>query len=189
MKKSTKGAIAAAAAGTLLLGGAGSLAYWTATGTANGGSITAGKLTLAGGTCGATWNYAAGAAKAGQAVVKFVPGDKITKQCTFTIGASGDNLSATISAPATVAVTTLPAGTSFSATVATTYKVGTAAIANGGLITSADDAKVVTTTFDVTIPYGTDEAAGTKINTNDTQSIVATLDALQVKLTQTNPNL
>ena len=44
MKKSTKGAVAAAAAGVLLLGGAGSLAYWTADGAADGGSITAGGI-------------------------------------------------------------------------------------------------------------------------------------------------
>ena len=31
MKNATKGALAAAAAGSLLLGGAGSLAYWTGT--------------------------------------------------------------------------------------------------------------------------------------------------------------
>ena len=33
MKKSTKGAVAAGAAAVLLMGGAGSLAYWTASGT------------------------------------------------------------------------------------------------------------------------------------------------------------
>lgn len=188
MKKSTKGAVAAAAASVVLLGGAGSLAYWTATGTASGGSITAGKLTLTNGTCDTSWKYATGAAKAGQNVVLFVPGDKITKNCTFTVGASGDNLSATIAAPSTVAVTTVPATSSFNATVATTYKVGTTTIANGGTITSADDAKVVTATFDVTIPYGTDETGTPKVNANDTQNIVATLNTLTVKLTQANPN-
>lgn len=53
MKKSTKGAVAAAATAVLLLGGGTSLAYWTATGTAAGGSITAGTLTLSAATCDA----------------------------------------------------------------------------------------------------------------------------------------
>ncbi len=39
MKKSTKGALAAAAAGSLLLGGAGSLAYWTDAESITGTSI------------------------------------------------------------------------------------------------------------------------------------------------------
>ena len=46
MKKSTKGAFAAAAAGSLLLGGAGSLAYWTDASTVDGKAITSGHLQL-----------------------------------------------------------------------------------------------------------------------------------------------
>ncbi len=46
MNRSTKGAIAAAAAAVLLLGGAGSLAYWSADGEVGGDTITSGSFTL-----------------------------------------------------------------------------------------------------------------------------------------------
>ena len=52
MKKSTKGAVAAGAAAVLLLGGAGTLAFWNADGTAEGGTLTAGTLELTDLTCG-----------------------------------------------------------------------------------------------------------------------------------------
>ncbi|MDO9457444.1 alternate-type signal peptide domain-containing protein [Nocardioides sp.] len=192
MKKTTKGALAASTAAVLLLGGAGSLAYWTATGTANGGAITAGKLTLSNGTCDANWVYAPGALKAGTTVALFVPGDKVTKKCTFTIGATGDNLSATVSAPSTVAFTSAPTGTSFSITNAATYAIsgGTnpRTVANAGVIDSRDNTGVLTATFVATVPFGTDETGTPKINANDTQNLVATLNTLTVSLTQINPN-
>ena len=56
MKKSTKGALAAGGAAVLLLGGAGSLAYWTASGSVPGGSLTSGSMTLSSVTCG-SWTY------------------------------------------------------------------------------------------------------------------------------------
>lgn len=197
MNKTTKGALGASAAAVLLLGGAGSLAYWTDASTAAGGSITAGTLGISplniGATtspCEANWVYAAGAAKAGQTVVLFVPGDKITKKCTFKIAATGDNLSATVTAPATLNVTS--AGTtSLKVDTAATYALSgatTRAIANGGLITSADNTDTLTATFVATIPFGTDETGVPKVNANDTKSIVATLNTLTVAVTQVNPN-
>jgi alternate signal-mediated exported protein len=188
MKKSTKGALAAGAAGALLLGGAGSLAYWTAQGSADGGSITAGTLTLSEGTCDG-WTYATGAASAGDPVALFVPGDKVTNTCTFTIGATGDNLSASIDAPTDLQVTPTSGGASFEADVTTTYKIdGTTITPATRKVTSADDTKSLTARFDVTIPYGTNESGSPKINANDTQTIEAALDSLTVTLTQDDPN-
>ncbi len=46
MKKTTKGALAAVAGGSLLFGGAGSLAYWTGESTVTGDSIESGTLDL-----------------------------------------------------------------------------------------------------------------------------------------------
>ncbi len=199
MKKSTKGAVAAAAAGVLLLGGAGSLAYWTADGTVTGGDITAGDLTLTDGDCDADWTYAGTAT----VVDLFVPGDEITKTCTFDLTASGDNLEAELGAPDTVAVTTDATGTSFDIDVEATYSklasggtapADTVVIADGDTVTSDDDDATITVEFTVTIPFGTDDdgndvngdpvGAGTPINANDTQNIVATLDNLTVTLTQ-----
>ena len=77
MNKTTKGSLAAGAAAVLLLGGAGSLAYWTDAASIDGGSITSGTLTLDAGTC-AGWTYSDGAAGAGKTVELFVPGDLVT---------------------------------------------------------------------------------------------------------------
>jgi alternate signal-mediated exported protein len=188
MKKSTKGALAASAAGVLLLGGAGSLAYWTADGVAEGGTITAGDLKLTDGDCDTDWVYADGADNAGATVVLFVPGDEITKQCTFELEATGDNLSATLDAPASVSYTSAPDTDALTLTADTSFTIATppatpVAIADDGVVTSANDGDTITATFDVTIPFGT-----TTVNGNDTQDIVATLNTLTVTLTQVDPN-
>lgn len=187
MKKSTKGTLAAAAGAVLLLGGAGSLAYWNASATVNGGAITTGSLTLSAGSCDATWVYNGGAAD-GQTVTKVVPGDSIRKNCTFTVGASGDHLSATLGAPATATYAKSGGGpaTTDQLNVATTYTINrtpTATLVNGDKLTSADDAKTLTAKFVVTMPYGNT----TTINANDTQNLTATLNALTVTLTQDAP--
>ncbi|GCD88794.1 alternate-type signal peptide domain-containing protein [Nocardioides sp. LS1] len=188
MKKATKGALAAAAAGSLLLGGAGSLAYWTATGDVNGGSFASGTLSLTNPTCDTNWVYNAGAANAGATVALIVPGDVLTKQCTTTLDATGDNLSATLDAPTTVTYTPSPASPSLDLDVVTTYKLGTADLVDGDHVTSADDNKVITIKYVVTVPFGTDEAGIPPVNANDTQGITSTLDTLTVTLTQDNPN-
>ena len=184
MKKSTKGAIAASAAGVLLLGGVGSLAYWTADGDADGGDITAGTLVLTDGTCDTNWVYATGNANAGATVQLFVPGDVITKKCTFDLAATGDNLKAELDAPASVTYAAGTPGTSLDLTANTTFDVEGTPIADGGFVTSSNDGDTITATFEVTVPFGTDEAATTKINANDMQGITATLDELTVTLTQ-----
>lgn len=181
MKKSTKGAIAAAAAAVLLLGGGTTLAYWTASVDIAGGTITAGELKLTPGTC-TDWTYAGGTANSGT-VTNWVPGDVVTKSCDYTIVAKGDNLAAKLTAPATLTLNgTAPA--TGQATVDTTYTVGTAAIVDGELVTDGDDGKKLTATFKVTFPYGD----ATAINANATQSWAATLNNLNVTLTQQNPN-
>ncbi|MCW2830433.1 MAG: hypothetical protein JWP31_1125 [Aeromicrobium sp.] len=191
MKKSTKGALAASAAGILLLGGAGSLAYWTADGDAEGGSVTAGELKLTDGDCTGGWVYADGSASAGDPVTLFVPGDKITKDCTFDLVATGDNLAATIDVPATVPVTDTPDGTTLTATADATFSIASGSpvverdLDDADTVTSADDGGTITATFVVTIPFGNE----TTINANDTQEVLAELDTLTVSLTQVDPNL
>jgi alternate signal-mediated exported protein len=193
MNKSTKGALAAGSAAVLLLGGAGSLAFWTADGAAEGGSITAGDLKLTDGTCDTDWVYAAGSAGAGNPVDLFVPGDEITKQCTFGLQATGDNLTAKITAPASVSYTSTGSATALSLTADTTFTVddlplaaqaAPTPIANGGTVTSANDGDTVTATFLVRIPFGTDESGAPVLNGNDAQDLTATLDTLTVSLAQ-----
>lgn len=182
MKKSTKGAVAAGGAAVLLLGGAGSLAYWTASGSVDGGSITSGTLTLSAGTCG-DWTYADTST-----VSLIVPGDTVTKTCSFTISATGDHLEATLDAPDSVNYTTSGNdATTLSLTASASYAVaGTPVASDGtGTITSANDGDTLTATFKVTFPYGDP----TTINANDTQHLETVLDNnVAVTLTQADPN-
>lgn len=107
MKNSTKGAIAAASAGVLLLGGAGSLAFWSDTQVITGGTIDSGHISLddtsAAGTCADEPFYldvdeTTPGSVFTPGVSHLVPGDVLTKICTFDINAVGDHLRATLEA-------------------------------------------------------------------------------------------
>ena len=106
MKKSTKGALAAAAAGTLLLGGAGSLAYWSTSANVPGADLATGHLALLDPECG-DWTLDSG--EVGPVAYAdgdpLVPGDALTKVCTYEIDAVGNHLRATVAA----ATPTVPA--------------------------------------------------------------------------------
>jgi alternate signal-mediated exported protein len=94
MQKSTKGALAAAAAGTLLLGGAGSLAFWQSTASVSGSTVTAGHLNLTQDSCG-DWQLDSDGGTGGDLAGRLlVPGDSLSKVCTYTIDATGDHLEA-----------------------------------------------------------------------------------------------
>jgi alternate signal-mediated exported protein len=191
MNKTAKGALAATTAAVLLMGGAGTLAYWTDADTVNGGTFTSGNLDITATGCDAGWVYAPGSASAGKAVTKFVPGDKITRTCSFSITGEGDNLKATVAAPTSLAVTGSKAS-SLKVDTATTYVLskGTTsrALANGGEVTSADSGSTLTATFVSTVDFGTNEAGTPKVNANDMQNVTATVNSLTVSLTQVDPN-
>jgi alternate signal-mediated exported protein len=94
MKKLTKATIAAAAAGVLLLGGAGTIARWQATEEINAGPVSTGHLTLTA-TATGTWEDTSGDAATttfDPAVDHLVPGDTVVYSQTVTIGADGKNL-------------------------------------------------------------------------------------------------
>lgn len=101
--KTTKGLIAAGAA-ALLLGGAGTLAYWTDSGTVTGGTIGTGTMDITTPNCGTGWTYDAGEVLAGATFTpgtsKLVPGDSISETCTTTFTGTGEHLRATIAASA-----------------------------------------------------------------------------------------
>jgi alternate signal-mediated exported protein len=87
MNKLVKGSIAAAAGIALLLGGAGSLAYWSDSQAVNAGTVTSGVLDVTTGTAG-SWS---------PTIAKIVPGDTVTYTEVLTLTATGDNLKAQIS--------------------------------------------------------------------------------------------
>lgn len=104
MNKTAKGAVAAAASAALLLGGAGTLAYWSTTGTVTGGEFGTGALELDTLACDqAGWtvsNEVEGVVDApvpDLAAFKAVPGDVLTKACDIDIIAEGQNLRAELS--------------------------------------------------------------------------------------------
>jgi alternate signal-mediated exported protein len=156
MRTTTKGALAAGAAATLLLGGASSLAYWNDSGTVNGGTITSGNLKLTSNCTAQQWTVTnslenkSNVAIADISTFRAVPGDVLTKSCTVTVLAIGDNLRANLAA---TPVTGGPASTMDSGaySVNPTFKIGANTI---GSITSADTGKTVDATIVVNFPIG-----------------------------------
>jgi alternate signal-mediated exported protein len=184
MKKSTKGAIAAGGAAVLLLGGAGSLAYWTSSANVAGGNISSGHLSIddtTAGTCAnAAWKIDSAETPAGAtfdpATQKLVPGDTITKVCSFKVSAVGTHLRAT--AAVTGGSTT---ATWFNTTGSKLHDDTTNAdLTSSSVITAANNNDVITGTIVVNFPYGD----ATTVSTNTTQDQTAVLNALAVTLTQ-----
>lgn len=106
MNKRTKGAIAAGGAAVLLLGGAGSIAYWSDEETLEGGPITSGTLGIS--TASGQWfdisptpgPGAAGAAISDPEAFRIVPGDILEYRASATVTATGEHLVATLRANA-----------------------------------------------------------------------------------------
>ena len=182
MKKTTKGALAATTAGVLLLGGAGSLAFWSDSLTIGGSTISSGHISLDDTTDGlcaeADWilNDAEAPVDAvfDPSADALVPGDSITKTCTFDINAVGDHLRATLAA--TGGEDAAPAA----GTDLAPFVEATAAFTVDDLttleITDDNDGDEVEAKITLTFPYGTDD--------NDSQDASLDLSAYTVSLTQ-----
>jgi alternate signal-mediated exported protein len=106
MHKPLKGAIALAAAGGLLLGGAGTYALWNDSVDLSGGTINSGQLEFVDTTPG-VWRDVSdgspGTVITNISTFVIVPGDVLTYSLSTTLNAQGDNLEATIAAdPSTI---------------------------------------------------------------------------------------
>jgi alternate signal-mediated exported protein len=95
MNRLIKGALAAGTGVVLLLGGAGTLAYWNAETSVDGGTITAGNLTLTNSGSPA-WTDQTGTS-IDIATFRVVPGDTLTLTQAVTFSATGNNLVGTLS--------------------------------------------------------------------------------------------
>jgi alternate signal-mediated exported protein len=112
MNKLVKGAVATAAGVALLMGGAGTFAYWNASTGITGGTIVAGQLTVADATpSDGVWTVKKNGT--GTAVVvalssyKASPGDVLTYTKSVKVTATGDNLTAALSlAPGSISAST-----------------------------------------------------------------------------------
>ena len=182
MNKLVKGAIAGAAGIVLLMGGAGSLAYWNdsanAGPAAGSNSITAGTLTITAANAG-SWTKgfynAAGtvvtapAAVASLSAVRVVPGNRLVYTQNFNVVGTGDDLYFTISSTAG-AVTGATAGAADVALAAQINASGTTAFSiasvTGGTVvpsttpgtykvsSNAGTPSTIAVTWTVDFPFG-----------------------------------
>jgi alternate signal-mediated exported protein len=171
MERLTKAALATAGAAALLVGGAGTLAFWTAQGTATGTGVTSGTLTLAAGAC-AEWTLDGG----GEIAEAIVPGDTITTDCTMAIAGTGDHLGLS-------AITvTDPVWTGDAALVdALDLAVTGATLGGEELALPLTESVPLAGPGDLVVSV---EAAFSEEAVNDTQGLAATLDDVVVQVTQ-----
>lgn len=190
MHKDLKAALAALAGAGLLLGGAGSLAYWNDTGDVPGGTITSGSLALADAGCG-DWTLDGGAVfDFGSDTV--VPGDTLTRTCDFDISAVGDHLTADLTAAAPTLSDSalsdeLVIGSSYSLVsldvLDNEVVVPIAPEAGAVSVTSADDGKTLRAAITVRFPFGV------AVDNDSNGGVQSVLDAVTITATQTDYHL
>jgi alternate signal-mediated exported protein len=180
MERLTKAAIATGGAAVLLLGGAGTLAFWTAEGTATGTALDSGTLTVTAGTCEA-WEYTP--EDGGGPATLIVPGDTVQTECALTVTGTGDHLAVTAELADDAAFAeTNPLATALTPTLATGEVLvdGVPAPAEG--ISIADgEPHTIAVTVTAEFPYGDATTPG-----NDTQDLTATLADVTVNVVQTH---
>lgn len=175
MKKSTKGALAAGSAAVLLMGGAGTLAFWTEDASVAGTDLESGHLEIVDNDCGdADWLLDGGVDVASASLI--VPGDTISKTCSFTIDGEGthfDDVAIDIAAPGFTPGSDAELVGALG-TVTPTYEGSTV-----GPIVDGDDipvGEVITASFTMEFdPATTDDVA---------EDATATLDTIAITVTQ-----
>ena len=187
MERLTKAAIATGGAAVLLLGGAGTMAYWTAQGTATGTALVSGTLEATDGSCTA-WEFdesdggdgtVDGLVGGEPADILIVPGDTVVTACTVTVKGTGDHLKVTAdldSEPSFVETTPLAAALAPEVEVVSVL-VGDVDVTTTGVDLS-DGAEVdLVVTVTVQFPYG-------DAPDDTTKGLTATLDDLTITVTQ-----
>ncbi|WP_300641265.1 alternate-type signal peptide domain-containing protein [Nocardioides sp.] len=190
MRNSIKAALAATTGAALLLGGAGSLAYWQDVETETGDTVTTGVLDVTAPDCEDGWvDETADLVDFSNYLV--VPGEVFTQQCTFTFAATGDNLSADIGLVAPSALTGTLAG---ELTYTATYTW------DGGAPVALDDAAVATITnvnngdtlvidMEIELPFGVAVDNGSNNGAEfGAGTLQAVVEDVVVTVTQTDPN-
>jgi alternate signal-mediated exported protein len=168
MNKSIKGLVAAGAAGLLLLGGAGSLAYWNAAGTVAGGTVNSGRLALVNPVAG-SW-VLNGTPVTG--TITPVPGDQLAYTGSYEVDAVGDDLEATLGVNGGAASGTL-------VNFVTTSVAATVAGQPVTTVTEANDGDRLAVAVNVDFPFGS-------AVDNASQGKTLDLSAITVTLTQTD---
>ena len=181
MNKFTKASIATGVGIALLLGGAGTLAYWNDSAITDAGTITAGTLTIDSEGDGAWFETSDLNTEIDADVFLVVPGDSLTYVETFQVGATGDNLQASVSAN-TASIVKGTWGNELGVSVAVEDSLN-APIAT---IDSTNDGDIITVS--VTLNFAFDGDVSTSplpVDVDNTsQSTVVDLTALAITLTQ-----
>lgn len=157
MKKITSAAVAASIGAALLLGGAGTLAYWSDTKTSQSQNISSGNLVL--GDITESTNWTIKRAAGGNAVSfnagsdKIVPGDVLTQTVLVPVTLIGTNLAAKLS----VATPNVTGNLKDQAQVAVATINGQAA--GTGVVLDKNTNGKVPVTVTVTFPFGTKDTA------------------------------
>lgn len=174
MKKVMKAAIAAGAAGALLLGGAGTMALWTANDEIDAGNVETGHLSLTTNADGVWADVTEGAATTvfEPTTDHLVPGDTVTYSQTVTISADGKNLKGQLGVTGLTGGTVLPEG------VTAVPKVDSDAV---GVI--QDESNVIT--FGEADTYVVPVTITIKFDAASTESMRAPVDLGEMTLTLT----
>ena len=158
MKKTTAAAVAATVGAVLLLGGAGTLAYWSDNAESSAQVISSGTLDVSP-TTGNVWNYMNGTTVTANVVDQIVPGDKVQTTVQVPVKLVGKNLKATLEVTRTTVAAATLSGAVVTTKVGTTPETTAAAVVSQTLTTSPAPTTVpvvVTVEFPSTIAGKTD---------------------------------
>lgn len=200
MNKNVKASIAIAAGVVLLMGGAGSLAYWNDAQSvgAAGSTISAGTLTATPGTGAWKKSFNGGTETTVTNLTNIVPGNRLVYTQTFTINATGSDLYFTITPTAgSIVAGSGSNGTALASALSgatSTFTVTNNAAATGTTIAPSTTSGVykvgagatpttITVTWTIDWPFGTAPATNTS-GDNAAKAGSVTLSGGAVTLTQ-----
>ncbi|WP_341242785.1 alternate-type signal peptide domain-containing protein [uncultured Nocardioides sp.] len=208
MRTSLKAALAGVAGAGLLLGGAGSLAFWNDTEDVPGGTIESGVLNLGSPVCDDWQLDGSGGAFSldGEAPDVIVPGDTISQTCELDLDVVGKHLTATLSASApslgdSELDNELVASAVYELDSDGTDSVGpdaseTAITPQGGPVafSDADNGKLLRVTVTLAFPFNSTDVGNVEGLDNGSNNasdynapaVVATLDNITITALQTN---
>lgn len=192
MRSPVKAGLATVAGVALLLGSAGSLAYWNDTENPAGGTtVSSGELDLGTPDCGSGWllDDGSGFTPASDTIV---PGDSLTMTCTMLISATGEHLTAELTATSPAVQDTDGLDDELALTAAwetdtnatdgdTVSSTETAITPAAGAwdFTEADDGLYLRVTLELDFPFGS-------LDNDSNGGIDAVLDGVSVTATQTD---
>lgn len=184
MNKLVKGALAGAAGIALLLGGAGTFAYWNSSYGVQGGTIIAGQLKIADDGVAGVWKDQTGTV-INLATYHIVPGDVLTYSDSVNLTATGNNLVATLglASGSIVGSTSAAADTALAGFLTSNAQLSATgtAVSGTGPYTIKQGTGVVTLTATITFPLGTD-------TTNNSAMLGSVnLSGMSISVTQNHP--